>query len=73
MRGNSWVQYTGQYRSRRQLFSAARYPAFFIVSGLQDVMPRWLEERAVEIAIIPGAEKVYRREERVGDFKILYP
>jgi len=54
-------------------FSADKYPAFFVVSGLQDVTARWLEERAVEIAISPGAEKVYRREERVGDIKVAYP
>jgi len=54
-------------------FSADKYPAFFVVSGVQAVMARWLEERAVEITIIPGAEKVFRREQRAGDFRIIYP
>jgi hypothetical protein len=54
-------------------FSSDKYPAFFVVSGLQDVVARWLGQRAVEIAVIPGAEKVYRREERVGDIRIIYP
>jgi hypothetical protein len=54
-------------------FSADKYPAFFVVSGLQVVMAKWLEERAVEIAINPGAEKVSRREARIGDIRIIYP
>ena len=54
-------------------FSSEKYPAFFVVSGLQVVMARWLGENAIEIAIIPGTEKVLRREERVGDIKIVYP
>ena len=54
-------------------FSADKYPAFFVVSGLQVVMAKWLEERAVEIAINPGAEKVSRREARIGDIGIVYP
>ncbi len=54
-------------------FSAEKYPAFFVTSGLQVVMATWLDESAVEIAIIPGAEKVSRREDHVGDIKIIYP
>jgi hypothetical protein len=38
-------------------FSADTYPAFFLVSGLQVVMARWLQEKAIEISIIPGAQK----------------
>ena len=57
----------------RSSFSADKYPAFFVVSGLRVVMARWLEDRAIEITMIPGAEKVSLREARVGNIKIEYP
>jgi hypothetical protein len=36
-------------------------------------MARWLQEKAIEISIIAGAEKAFRREMAVGDIKILHP
>jgi hypothetical protein len=32
---------------------------------------RWIGDRAVEI-IAPGAAKVFKREQRVGEIKIVY-
>jgi hypothetical protein len=54
-------------------FSATKYPAFFVVSGLQVVVAKWLGEHAIEIAMIPGTDKVFKREHHVGNIEIRYP
>ena len=55
-------------------FSPEKNPAFFIASGEQTIMARWLGDGAVEIiGLIPGGGKVYKREQSVGDIKIAYP
>jgi hypothetical protein len=54
-------------------FSAERYPPFYVVSGLQEVLAKWRGNEAVEINIIPGAEQTFKREERVGNIRIVYP
>lgn len=53
-------------------FSAERYPPY-VVSGPQEVLARWLGDEAVEVNIIPGAERTFKREERVGNVTIVYP
>jgi hypothetical protein len=57
----------------RGTFSADRYPPFYVVSGRQEVVAKWLGDEAVEVSAVPGAERTYRREERSGDVKIVYP
>jgi hypothetical protein len=55
-------------------FSPEKNPTFFVVSGEQTIMARWLGDGAVEIiGLIPGGGKVYEREQNVGDSKIAYP
>jgi hypothetical protein len=41
-------------------FSAQKNPAFFVVSGLHVGMARWLGDDAIEIALIPGGDRVFR-------------
>jgi hypothetical protein len=53
-------------------FSSERNPAFFVISGLHAVMARWLGDDAIEIALIPGGDKVFRSEPTVGDVKVVY-
>jgi hypothetical protein len=54
-------------------FSAKRYPPFYVVSGRQEVLVKWLGEKAVEVNAVSGAERIYKREERAGDIMIVYP
>jgi hypothetical protein len=53
-------------------FSPDKNPAFFVISGEQVVMAKWLGESEVEIAVIPGGT-VFKSENSVGDIKIAYP
>ena len=53
-------------------FSPEKSPAFFAISGKQDVMAKWLGDGAVEITVIPGG-KIFRSENSVGDVKVVYP
>ncbi len=54
------------------LFAPSKNPAFFVTSGLHDVTARWLDDGAVEIAVIPGGGNVFRSERSVGDTRIIY-
>jgi hypothetical protein len=38
-------------------FSAERSPPFYVVSGPQEVLARWLGGEAAEVNIVPGAER----------------
>jgi hypothetical protein len=53
-------------------FSPEKNPAFFVTSGLQDVTASWLGDSAVEIAVVPGPDKILKREQNVGDVKVVY-
>jgi hypothetical protein len=53
-------------------FSPDKNPAFFVISGEQVVMAKWLGESEVEITVIPGGT-VFKSENSVGDIKIAYP
>jgi hypothetical protein len=52
-------------------FSSEKNPAFFVVSGTQDIVARWRGDRAVEIAVIPGGD-IFRSEQSVGDVEVEY-
>ena len=53
-------------------FSPEKNPAFFVTSGLHVVMASWLGDGAVEIAVIPGGDEIFKREQNVGDVKVVY-
>ena len=53
-------------------FSPQKNPAFFVTSGLHDVMASWLGDSTVEIAPIPGGDKIFRNEQNAGDVKVVY-
>jgi hypothetical protein len=53
-------------------FSSDKSPAFFTVSGTPEVMVTWLEEATVEIAVIPGADRIFKSEQSVAGVKVLY-
>ena len=53
-------------------FSPEKNPAFFVASGLHAVVARWFGDSAVEIAIVPGGDEIFRTEQNVGDVKVVY-
>ena len=53
-------------------FSPENHPAFFVTSGVHDVMASWLGDNTVEITLIPGRDKIFRSEPNVGDVKVVY-
>jgi hypothetical protein len=53
-------------------FSPDRSPAFFVVAGTPEVIVSWLGEAAVEIAMIPGADRIFKSKQSVAGVKVLY-
>ena len=53
-------------------FSPEKSPAFFVTPGLHVVTANWLGDSVVEIAIIPGGDETFKREQTVGDVTVVY-
>jgi hypothetical protein len=53
------------------VFSAEKHPAFFVVGGRHDLVPRWNGGTEIEIAV-PQGEKVYRKESHVNGIEVTY-
>jgi hypothetical protein len=51
---------------------ADRIPAFFIISGTPEVAAGWHGNDAIEIAVAAATEKIFRKQDRVGDIGISY-
>lgn len=58
--------------ARGRTFSPDSTPKFLSVRGHLDVVVAWSSERAVRIGFIPGADQVYKRDQRSGDVTINY-
>lgn len=58
--------------ARGRTFSPDGTPKFLSVRGHLDVVVTWSSERAVRIGFIPGADQVYKRDQRSGDVTINY-
>jgi hypothetical protein len=58
--------------TRGRTFSPESTPTFVSVRGHLDVVVVWSSERAVRIGFIPGADQIYKRDQRVGDIAINY-
>jgi hypothetical protein len=52
-------------------FSPERAPPF-VISGHQDILATWSGEQVVRIGLIPGVNRVYKRDESAGDIRIQY-
>jgi hypothetical protein len=50
---------------------ADKIPAFFIISGIPILTADWVGNNAIEIAVGAG-EKIFRKQDSVGDIKIAY-
>jgi hypothetical protein len=57
---------------RGRTFSPESTPTFVSVRGHLDVVVAWSGERAVRIGFIPGADQIYKRDQRAGDVTINY-
>jgi hypothetical protein len=58
--------------ARGRSFSPESTPTFLSVRGHLVVVVVWSSERAVRIGFIPGADQVYKRDQRAGDITIEY-
>jgi len=51
---------------------AEKIPAFFIIAGTPEIAARWLGNNAVELTAVAPAEKIFRKQQAVGDIQIAY-
>jgi hypothetical protein len=51
---------------------ADKIPAFFIVSGTPAVTANWTGKNAIEMIFAAAGEKIFRKQDSVGDIKIAY-
>ncbi|MCK1392748.1 hypothetical protein [Bradyrhizobium sp. 1] len=58
--------------ARGRTFSPESTPTFLSVRGHLDVLVAWNSEQAVRIGRIPGADQIYKRDQRAGDVAINY-
>ena len=53
-------------------FSTETSPAFLVVSGERVIVARWADDNTVEISSIPGKDRAFKNDQRVGNVKVLY-
>jgi hypothetical protein len=53
-------------------FSPEDATPFFSVRGVQDMLVTWRGGKVVRIGLVPGAGKIYKRDQSVGDIRIEY-
>jgi hypothetical protein len=49
-----------------------KIPAFFIISGTPAITAGWHGNNAVEMTVVAPAEKIFRKQQTVGDIEIAY-
>ena len=55
-----------------ETFSASRHAPFLSIDQTPEILATWRGNDLVEIALIPGSTRVFRRDLRVGDVRIDY-
>jgi hypothetical protein len=51
---------------------ADKIPAFFIISGTPAITANWAGNNAIEMIFSAATEKVFRKQDSVGDIRIAY-